>query len=92
MLLQPQTHGGTLRVGRGMVRGTVRDTAGGVIPGVTVELHCFPGTFHGSAMVTEAVRRSRSRMLPLSAKTVVAGVLILVSGKGGYRYAVIPLK
>ena len=38
MLLQPQTHGGTLRVGRGMVSGTVRDTSGGVIPGVTVEL------------------------------------------------------
>jgi hypothetical protein len=43
LLLQPQTHSGTLRVGRGMVSGTVRDTSGAVIPGVTVELRAASG-------------------------------------------------
>jgi hypothetical protein len=38
MLLAPQTHQATLGDGAGSVRGTVRDNAGGVIPGATVRL------------------------------------------------------
>ena len=43
VLLAPQAHGATLRVGRGMVSGTVRDSAGGPIPGVTIELQPSAG-------------------------------------------------
>jgi len=38
MLLAPQTHQASLGDGVGSVRGTVRDNAGGVIPGATVRL------------------------------------------------------
>ena len=38
VLLAPQTHGATLVQGEGTVSGTVRDTAGGSIPGATVRL------------------------------------------------------
>lgn len=37
-LLEPQTHGATLRSGRGTMSGTVRDEQGNVVPGATVEL------------------------------------------------------
>jgi hypothetical protein len=43
VLLEPQAHGATVRVGRGMVSGTVRDSAGAVLPGVTIELHPTAG-------------------------------------------------
>jgi hypothetical protein len=38
VLLQPQTHEGTLVAGSGDVQGVVRDPSGGVIPGATVKL------------------------------------------------------
>ena len=38
VLLNPQTHQATLQTGQGVVRGIVRDGAGGVLPGVTVVL------------------------------------------------------
>jgi hypothetical protein len=38
VLLRPQTHAPTLTVGDGGVRGTVRDSSGAPIPGVTVRL------------------------------------------------------
>ncbi len=38
VLLQPQTHAPTLTAGEGGVRGTVRDSSGAPIPGVTVHL------------------------------------------------------
>ena len=43
VLLQPQAHGATLRDGRGMVSGTVRDQAGAALPGVTIELQPAAG-------------------------------------------------
>ena len=43
VLLQPQAHGATLRAGRGMVSGTVRDQAGAALPGVTIELQPAAG-------------------------------------------------
>jgi hypothetical protein len=43
VLLEPQTHGGTLRIGRGMISGTVRDAMGAVIPGATIELRAADG-------------------------------------------------
>ena len=44
ILLEPQAHGATLRVGRGMVSGNVRDASGGAIPGATIELQPTSGT------------------------------------------------
>jgi hypothetical protein len=38
VLLQPQTHAPTLRAGEAGVRGTVRDSSGAPLPGVTVHL------------------------------------------------------
>jgi hypothetical protein len=38
VLLTPQTHGSTLSEGSGGIRGTVSDSAGGALPGVTVRL------------------------------------------------------
>jgi hypothetical protein len=38
VLLQPQTHAGTLVGGEGRVTGALRDPAGGVLPGVTIQL------------------------------------------------------
>jgi hypothetical protein len=38
VLLNPQTHGATLRGGRGTLAGTVRDPAGAPVPGARVEL------------------------------------------------------
>ena len=43
VLLQPQAHGATLRAGRAMVSGTVRDQAGAALPGVTIELQPAAG-------------------------------------------------
>ena len=38
VLLQPQTHAGTLVGGQGQIAGTVRDRSGSVIPGARIEL------------------------------------------------------
>jgi hypothetical protein len=38
VLLEPQTHGATLRGGRGAISGTVRDAQGRPIPGATVQI------------------------------------------------------
>jgi hypothetical protein len=43
VLLEPQAHGATLRVGRGMVSGHVRDDTGGALPGATIELQSSSG-------------------------------------------------
>ena len=43
VLLKPQAHGATLRVGRGRLSGTVTDPAGAVLPGVTIQLHPSAG-------------------------------------------------
>jgi len=38
VLLRPQTHAGTLTSGDARVRGTLRDSSGGLLPGVTIQL------------------------------------------------------
>ena len=52
VLLEPQTHGATLRNGMGMLRGSVRDPSGGHLPGVSVDL------VSGSGEVTSVVSNS----------------------------------
>jgi hypothetical protein len=55
MLLAPQTHQASLGDGAGSVRGTVRDNAGGVIPGATVRL------IGPSGIVASAISESNGR-------------------------------
>jgi hypothetical protein len=43
ILLRPQAHGATLRVGRGTLTGTVRDAFGSAIPGAALELQAATG-------------------------------------------------
>jgi hypothetical protein len=44
VLLQPQTHAATLKQGGAALQGTVRDSTGGVVPGVTVHLIAASGS------------------------------------------------
>ena len=83
VLLQPQAHGATLRVGRGTLTGMVRDPSGAGLPGAVVELHPVAGEVsrtvtnaNGHYQVTAPAGESRLRVTLAGFRPAVSRVVI----------------